>query len=231
MSILADTAAAMSQSSRLRMIPQPALKIGKSELTRAAIMNAALDFIWSHPFRDMTVSSLMAPTGVSRAAFYPHFSNLHELMETLLDILRDEIFATTQPYFDGVGDPVALLGESLTGLVRVCHQQGPFLRAVSDAAAADKRLEEAWMQFLEGFDDAVTNRIEADHAEGLTPVFDARPVACALNRLDAYALIHAFGTHPRGKREPVRKALARIWISTLYGSEWLGKESSDLLRK
>ena len=221
----------MRQCSRLRAIPQPAPKIGKSELTRAAILNAALDFIWSHPFRDMTVRSLMAPTGASRSAFYPHFSNLHELMETLLDMLQDEIFAATQPYFKGVGDPVALLGESLTGLVRVCHQQGPFLRAVSDAAAADKRLEEAWMQFLEGFDDAVTNRIEADHAQGLTPVFDARPVACALNRLDAYALIHAFGTHPRGKREPVRKALARIWISTLYGSEWLGKESSDLLRK
>ena len=52
----------------------------------------------------------------------------------------------------------------------------------------------------------------------------------ALNRLDAYTLIQAFGQHPRSQPEPVREALARIWISTLYGSEWVGKESSTLIR-
>ena len=179
----------------------------------------------------MTVRSLMARTSVSRPTFYQYFNDLHELMETLLDMLQDEIFAGTRPYYEGGGDPVALLGESLAGLVRVCYDRGPLLRAVSDAAGTDKRLEKAWGVFLGGFDDALTARIKADQKQGLTPVFDARPVANALNRLDAYTLIHAFGTHPRSKPEPVRKALARIWISTLYGSEWLGKESSDLVRK
>ena len=80
-------------SSPLHVSPQPSLKIGKSERTRAAILNAALDFIWSHPFRDMTVNSLMAPTGVGRSAFYQYFKDLHEVMETLLDMLQDEIFA------------------------------------------------------------------------------------------------------------------------------------------
>ena len=66
--------------------------------------------------------------------------------------------------------------------------------------------------------------------QGLIPDFDARPVAIALNRLDAYTLIQAFGQRPRSQPEPVREALARIWISTLYGSEWLGNESSNLVR-
>ena len=41
---------------QLRVDPQPVLKIGKSDRTRAAILNAALEFTWSRPFRDMTVN-------------------------------------------------------------------------------------------------------------------------------------------------------------------------------
>ena len=213
------------------MSPQPTLKIGKAERTRATILNAALDLIWSHPFRDMTVSSLMASTGVSRSAFYQYFNDLHELMETLLDMLQQEIFDFAKPWLEGVGDPVTLLRETLAGLVHVCYQRGPFLRAITDAAVTDPHLENAWLQFLAGFDDAATARIEADQKQGLIPDFDARPVAFALNRLNAYTLLQAFGQHPRKQPEPVREALARVWISTLYGSEWFGNESSDLVRK
>jgi AcrR family transcriptional regulator len=218
-------------SSPLHMSPQPTLKIGKSERTRAAILNAALDFIWSHPFRDMTVNLLMASTGVSRSAFYQYFKDLHELMETLLDMLQQEIFDVAEPWLAGVGDPVTLLHKTVTGLVHVCYQRGPFLRAITDAATTDARLENAWLQFLTGFDDAATARIEADQKQGLLSDFEARPVAFALNRLNAYTHLQAFGQHPRKQPEPVREALVRIWISTLYGSEWLGNESSDLVRK
>ena len=217
-------------SSPLRMRPQPTLKIGKSERTRAAILNAALDFIWSHPFRDMTVSSLMASTGVSRSAFYQYFNDLHELMETLLDTLQQEIFDVAEPWIADVGDPVTLLREMLAALVHLSYQRGPFLRAITDAAATDNRLEEAWIQFLGGFDDAACARIEADQEQDLIPEFDARPVAIALNRLNTHTLIHAFGQRPRRQPEPVREALARVWISTLYGSEWSGNESSNLVR-
>jgi AcrR family transcriptional regulator len=217
--------------SSLRMSPQPTLKIGKAERTRAKILNAALDLIWSHPFRDMTISSLMASTGVSRSAFYQYFNDLHELMETLLDMLQQEIFNVAKPWLEGVGDPVTLLRETVAGLVHVCYQRGPFLRAITDAAVTDPHLENAWLQFLAGFDDAATARIEADQKKDLIPDFEARPVAFALNRLNAYTLLQAFGQHPRKQPEPVREVLAQIWISMLYGSEWFGNESSDLVRK
>ena len=218
------------ESSPLHVSPQPAPKVGKSDRTRAAILNAALDFVWSHPFRDMTVTSLMATTGVSRSAFYQYFNDLHEVMETLLGMLQGEIFVAAEPWIAGAGDPIALMQEALAGLVDVGYQRGPFLRAITDAASTDARLEKAWVQFLAGFDDAATARIEADQKQGLIPDFEARPVAYALNRLDAYTLLQAFGQHPRKQPEPVREALARIWISTLFGAEWLGKESSDLVR-
>jgi AcrR family transcriptional regulator len=218
-------------SSRLRVSPQPTSKIGKSERTRAAILNAALDFIWAHPFRDMTVGGLMASTGASRSAFYQYFNDVHALMETLLDLLKDEVFGVTGPWFTEVGDPVTHLRESLAGLVDVCYRRGPILRAADDAAATDKLMEKAWAQFVDHFDDAVTARITADQEQGLIPDFDARPVAMALNRLDVYTLIDAFGQRPRKKPKPIREALDRIWVSSLYGPQWIGKGASNLVRK
>lgn len=214
----------------LRVEPEPVLKIVKSQRTRAAILNSGLEFVWSHPFRELTVNKLMSPTGLSRSVFYQYFEDLHDLMQALLDLVKSEVFAATGPWFQGTGDPIILLKESLAGLVEVCYRLGPILRATDDAAASDESLEKAWKEFKKQFDDAVTARIQADQAQGLIPEFDARPVAIALNRLDAYTLIEAFGRQPRHKPEPMLEALIRIWIPTLYGSEWLGKDASDLVR-
>ena len=214
----------------MRVSPQPVLKIGKSEHTRAAILNAALAFVWEHPFRDMTVAAVMASTGVSRSAFYQYFTDLHEVMGTLLVMLQDEIFGVVQPWVTGVGDPVALMHESISELVHVCYHRGPFLRAITDAATTEERFEKDWREFLGRFDDAGCARIEADQAQGLIPTFDARPVAIALNRLNAYTLIEAFGRRPRRRPEPVREALTRVWVSTLYGARYLEKQASELVR-
>lgn len=219
------------QPSPLRVSPQPSTKIGKSERTRASIMNAALDFLWSRPFSEMTVNLLMASTDVGRSAFYKHFEDMHELMEALLNMLRDEIFAVDQPWLIGTGDPVALLDETLLSLVQLCYERGPFLKAISDAAATDKRVAKSWRQFCEEFDAAGLDRIEADQKQELIPNFDPIPVIFALNRLDAYTFIEAFGQHPRREPKPVHEALARIWISTLYGQEFVATRASNLVRK
>lgn len=206
------------------------LRIAKSDRTRAAILNCALEFIWLRPFRDLTVNALMAMTGMSRSAFYRYFGDLHALMESLLDLLKEEVYAVTGPWFEGKGDPVILCNESLSGLVDVCHRLGPILRAANDAAATEEKYEKVWKQFILNFDDSATARIEADQQQGLIREFDARPVAEALNRLNVLTLLDAFGQHPRKQPEPVYDALARIWIPTLYGSEWLDGRTSDLVR-
>jgi AcrR family transcriptional regulator len=217
-------------ASPLQLAPQPTTRIQKSEKTRTAILNAALDFIWSRPFREMTISELMASTSVGRSAFYQYFNDLHGVMESLLEIVLEEILNADEPWLKGVGDPVNLLRETLSGLVDVCYERGPFLRAFTDAATTDARIEEAWAGFLSSFDEAGTAVIEADQKQGLIPAFDAYPVMFALNRLNAYTLIHAFGQHPRKPKEPVLEALERTWISTIYGSEFLGINST-LVRK
>ncbi len=191
----------------------------KSEQTRLAIIENALSFLWVHPFRELTVAKLMAGTGVSRPAFYQYFADLYELMEALLKGMQGEILASTRVWLQGQGEPVPLLHEALAGLVRVCYERGPILRAITDAAATDDRLEEIWGEFMASFDDAVAATIERQQRGGQIPPFPARPVAVALNRLDAALLIEQFGRQPRGSQEVAVAALTRIWTSTLYAME------------
>ena len=195
-------------------------KLRKSDRTRGAILDGALEFLWTRPFREMTVTELMSITGVSRSAFYQYFHDLHELMEILLQGVAEAIFEASDPWLNGEGDASVLLPQSLAALVEVCYESGPILRAVAEASTTDERLECAWAAFLTAFDDAVSERIEQHQAEGLIPKFDARPVAIALNRLDASLVIDAFGRHPRSNPEPVREAITRIWMSTLYQSNY-----------
>ena len=209
----------LSQIRRRNDPTNPAMR--KSERTRQSILDAALKFLWTHPFRDLTVGELMSLAGTSRSAFYQYFEDLHDLMEALLRGIQEDIFDVARPWLQGEGDPVLILEESIDGLVRVCYQQGPIVRAVSDAAPMDGRLEKAWTDFLKDFDDAATQRIEQHQAAGLIKPFDARPVAMALNRMDAYLIIHHFGRRPRGNQKSVRDAILRVWISTLYGDKAL----------
>ena len=189
----------------------------KSERTRDAILEATFEFLWTHPFRDLTVAQLMVDAGASRPTFYQYFADLHDLMGELLDGLRDDILFAAEPWFEGAGDPLPHMEKALSGLVAVCYERGPILRAVADAAVSDAGLEKSWRQFLNGFDDAVAARIEQQQAAGYVAQFPARPVAVALNRLDAGLLIERFGRRPRGNPDEVLAALTRIWVSTLYG--------------
>ena len=231
MSVLFDIMSVRLLNSGISVQPTPTRKIGKSERTRAEIHNAAFKFLWSRPFREMTVGSLMKLTSVSRASFYNYFEDPYELVESLLVIIESDVLVGATPWLGDDGDPVALLHESLAAEVNICYRCGPFLKAVRDAGATDARVETAWYEFLGRFDDAVSERIAADQALGLIESFDPKPVATALNQIDASMYVREFGQRPRGQKEPVLDAISRLWISSLYGQRWVAERASNLYRE
>jgi len=230
-SAIRDTVSHSRAINRLFAEPEPIPKIGRSERTRAEILDAAFEFLWSRPFRDMTVNALMAMTSISRSAFYRHFDDIHGMMQALLTRLESEILEGVSPWLSDGGDPVALLCESLATEVRICYRHGPFIKAISDAAGTNAHLEDEWNWFLDRFDDAVSERIVADQELGLIEAFDPRPVATALNRVDAAMYVRAFGHRPRSRPEQVQDAITRVWISTLYGQRWATGRTSTLVRE
>jgi len=179
----------------------------------------------------MTVNALMAKTSISRSAFYRYFDDVHGLMGALLTRLEAGILEGASPWLSEDGDPVALLYESLAAEVRLCYRHGPLIKGVSDAAGADAQLEDKWNGLLDRFDDVVRERIAADQELGLIEEFDPRTVATGLNRVSASLYIREFGQRPRSQPGPVLDAIARIWISTLYGQRWATSRRSTLHRK
>jgi AcrR family transcriptional regulator len=212
---------------RRRNNPEVASELRKSERTRQTILDAAIEFLWSRPFRELTIAELMSESGSSRQTFYRYFADLHDLMESLLHDLEQDFQDAAGPWFATEEDPVAHLACSLAGVVKVSYQRGPLIRAVVEAAPMDERLEMAWHKLVHIFDDAVTARIEKDQAAGLVPEFDPRPVAIALNRMDVATLIHHFGRRPRSKPDAVGSSITRIWVSTIYGQEALARLDDD----
>jgi AcrR family transcriptional regulator len=193
----------------------------KSDKTQQSILDAALDYLWTKPYRSLTVNELMSMAGSSRSAFYRYFDDLPTMMEHLLNEFKEKIMATTGAWLNEEGDPILQLEKSLENLVRICYQYGPILRAVTDAAPANERLEKAWTNFVKNFDDAVSQRIEHQQKAGLIKPFDARPIAIALNRMNADLVRHHFGRRPRTNQISVRDAIIRVWVATLYGDSAL----------
>lgn len=222
---------ATKSSKRPTFEPVPVPRFGRAEQTRSDILDAAFEFLWSRPFRDMTVNALMATTRIGRSAFYKYFDDINALMQALFRKVESEILEGASPWLSDDGDPVALLHESLAAEVRICYRHGPFLKAVSDAAGANARLEDEWNWFLDTFDEAVVERVAADQELGLIEPFDPRVVATALNRNNATLYTLKFGHRPRSRPEPVLDAISRVWISTLYGEEWATRRTSSLNRK
>ena len=213
----------MSQKDSLKpqILLKPKNTFRKSDKTQQSILDAALDYLWTKPYRSLTVNQLMSRAGSSRSAFYRYYEDLPAMMEHLLNEYKDKIMAATTAWLKGEGDPISMLKDSLGNMVEVSYQYGPILRAVLDAAPMNERLEKAWTSFAKDFDDAVTHQIEHQQKAGLIKPFDARPVAMALNRMDSEMVSHHFGRLPRGNQASVLDAILRVWVATLYGDSAL----------
>jgi AcrR family transcriptional regulator len=180
-------------------------------------MESAVRFLWEHNFRDLTIGELMADTPLSRPAFYQYFTDMHELVESLLSDVGAVMHQKANPWITGEGEPIAALRESLKGVVQTCVDHGPVFRAVSEAAPLDERLEQTWSAFMGIWDDQVEARIKVQQRDGLiSKSLNAKRIAKALNSLDATLLISQFGRRRQGNPRTVLDTLHHIWVATLY---------------
>ena len=187
------------------------------EEARREILDSATRFLQKGHFRDLTVGELMAGTTLSRPAFYQYFTDLHDLIVSLLRDIEAVMHQTASPWIDGEGEPIAALRESHRGVVETCVEHGHIIRAIVEAAPLDERLEQAWQSFMQRWDDVVEARIVAQQQEGLIPPCDARRIANALNALDVNMVVAAFGREPHDDPRQVLETMHRVWSSTLYG--------------
>ena len=197
------------------------------EEAERAILAAARAFLEEHPFREMKVEDITSRTGLSRPAFYAYFKDRYELVTRLLEGIGGLLFAVDRRWL--VGDPglgreksAAALRDALRLGGEAFERYGPVLRAISDAASYDERVEEVYrFGLIERLTVAVAARIARDVQAGISPE-DLIPeeTAGALVLMTERYLIDAYG-RPRGRRsrDEILQTLETVWIGTLYGVE------------
>jgi AcrR family transcriptional regulator len=202
----------------------------RPEEAERAILAAARSFLEERPFREMTVEGVMVRTGLSRPAFYAYFRDRYDLVTRLLEGIGGLLFAVDWRWLSGdagAGRETAseVLADALLRGSETFVQYGPVLRAISDAAVQDPRVEEVYRYgLIERFTRAVAARVSRDVEAGLSPAdLDPEETARALVLMTERYLLDAFG-NPSQCPSPEKTAavvgtVQMVWLKTLYGAK------------
>ena len=190
------------------------------------ILAAGRAFLEEHPFREMTVEGVMVRTGLSRPAFYAYFKDRYDLVTRLLEGVGGLLFALDWRWLSGTADgddARGVLVDALRAGSETFVEYGPVLRAISDAAGYDARVEEVYRGgLIHRLVVAVAARISRDIEGGVTPAeLDPGQTARALVLMTERYLLDAFGRPERRpsrrEKEAILETVEEVWVRTLYG--------------
>lgn len=198
----------------------------KPEEAERAILAAARSLLEERPFREIRVEDIMARAGLSRPAFYAYFKDQYELLSRLLEGFGGLLFAVDYRWLSGDSDDPdrarEVLGDALRRGADTFLRYGPVLRAVSEAAGQNPRIEEAYRHGLLGrLAGAVAERISRDIAAGLSPSgLNPEETSLALVLMTERYLLDVFGD-PEKQPSPeqiaaVTETVEMVWLRTLY---------------
>ena len=160
-----------------------------------------------------------------RPAFYAYFEDRYDLVTRLLEGVGGLLFALDWRWLSGPaggGDARKVLVGALRAGSQTFVEYGPVLRAISDAAGYDARVEEVYRGgLIQRLIVAVAARVRRDIEAGVTPGdLDPDLTARALVLMTERYLLDTFGTPERrpsrGETEAVLVTLEAVWVRTLY---------------
>src|ERR671930_1285807 len=202
-------------------VEQPARRRRRRQDSEQEILAAAARLLRERPFRELTVDDLMAATSQSRTAFYRHFADRRDLLVRLVRDLADELWAMSEGWLQGTGEPLAEAREAIERLADVYQEHGRLLLAIAEAAHHDSELERVYQGLVQGFVDATAARIRRDVAAGRTRVPDPGQAATALVWMTERHLATTFGQPGSGPadRAAAVDTLYAIWMRALYADD------------
>lgn len=195
-------------------------QVSRRAEARAQLMTAAGELIEVRPWAGITIEDLTSAAGLSRTAFYQHFDDRESLLIAMLRALGLELQQVGGDWMTGGrrDDPVAVHRDSVVRLVELFAEHGRVLKAVSDLAPLDTRVNEAWQALTTAIVDATTKAIKRDVRTGLSDVTRPAQVSLALSAMTRHYLLISFGQRPFANRAQVAETLTRVWTHTLYAS-------------
>lgn len=188
----------------------------QSEETRREIVDAAERFLWDRPFREMTVAELMDPLPVGRSAFYVHFDDRYALASELLDMVERGMLEASEDTRSQGPSPERLRA-TVRDVVEVWVRHGPVTRAISEAAAQDRKLEDLYRWgFLQRMIDRISKVVEQSQKDSGV-VDDASQIAALLAFMVERYLCDQLGRHPQADPDRLSRTLIHAFEAVIYG--------------
>ena len=186
------------------------------ESTRREILAAAERQLRERPYRELSVESVMAQTGLSRTAFYRHFDDVPGLVLRLLEDVGRELYVIAAHWRHiAVTDFSTGAREGLAGIVEFFVDHGRLVRAVSEASATDATIEQGYRGFMTAFTEIIRQGLDELTSAGQLDVQDTRALASALNLMNESFLLDEFGREPLGDRAVALATLETIWLRVI----------------
>ena len=186
------------------------------ETARKEILDAAAFFLQRRPFRDLTIGELMDHTKVRRPTFYTYFNDVYDLVEALMDEVREEVVGYVSNWRSGSLDRGDALTAVLTETVNLWVRKGPMLAAVINAAAGHPRLEKALIGVMSVYESTIADILRAEAKAGRVRQLDFDETAVAMVRGTQAYLRARLGSGERSDPLKVLNTLQDIWVNALY---------------
>ncbi len=192
----------------------------RREQAREQVLRAALRLADESPFHDVTVEEIARAAGISRSAFYTHFSDKHDLLLTALKEVAAELQRESDGWWDRDGPPAERVHKAIAGVVSVYAEHASLLRVATEVSTYDDEVRAFWVSVLDPFIVETADHIRSEQGVGLIPdVLQARPTAEGLVWMVercCYVYLHDGG--PGGGRSPERLVadIAPVWVAALY---------------
>ena len=188
-------------------------RLEQREATRGQILAAAERFLRDHPYRELSVDTVMAATGLTRTAFYRHFDDVTDLVLRLFTDIGAELYAIGERWAASAGTGWPAPGqEGLSGMVDFYVRHGPLMRAIVEAAATDERIEQAYQEAVEAFIELTTRALTRMVSEQKLDVPDARALGRAMTLMNQAYLLAEFGREPQADPTVALATLETVWL-------------------
>lgn len=187
---------------------------------REAILDATEYLLAQQRFDELSVADILRSARVSRASFYFYFESKYAVLGELVRRAVKQAETAAQPWVEEEDEsPERTLRQGTSQGLQLWTKHAPVLRAIVENWRSDEKLAALWLEMMEGFTTAATQRIEHDRATGRAPrtSVDASLIASTLTWMGERIYYLAAIGHPAFRDEQqVIDVLTDVWLSVIY---------------
>lgn len=153
------------------------------ELSKHEILESAFRVIHRKGFKAASVNDILAGTGLTKGAFYHHFSSKNAVCDAIMDGVAQAIQEMWSVPLDGQDDPVSGLQDILVAYARDMDDESvnlgcPLNNLAQELSPTDERFRKRTMEIYDGWRSIIADALRRGQRAGtVNPAVDPHSTA------------------------------------------------------